>query len=77
MISKEEKIEEVIEKNFGLDLKVRRYQSSDLVNKDNYLKYEYIKKGVILSVGSSEGEVKIGFFKNPKKLSKIIDLIVY
>ena len=72
-----DQIKKVIEKYFGFDLKVKYYHPSDSINKDNYIRYEYLRNDVVLSVGSSDGEVQIGLFSDASKLNQIIDLIIY
>ena len=70
-------IKKAIEKHFGFDLKVKYYHPSDSINQDNYIRYEYLNNAVILSIGSYDGEVKVGLFTDPNKLTQLIDLIIY
>ena len=73
---KRETLQGVIDKFFG-DERTLHFNIADIIQCEHYLSYRKESDGIVLTVGSDEGETDIAYIENPKNLTKAIELIIH
>lgn len=72
-------LEDVLHKYFS-DSKVKYYTPADAIANEQYIRWSYFKnerKRILISIGSSDGEVDVKLFEDAKAISDFIKLIIF